>query len=56
MTVTKQLVEAMGGTIGVESIVNQGTTFWLEMPRGTEINLPAKVEKDVLIFARSMQF
>ena len=48
MTVTKQLVEAMGGTIGVESIVNQGTTFWLEMPRGTEINLPAKVEKDVL--------
>jgi len=45
LTVTKQLVEAMDGSIGVESIVNQGSTFWLEMPVGTEINLPVEAEK-----------
>lgn len=44
MTVTKQLVEAMDGTIGVESIVNQGSTFWLEMSLGKEINIPEKVK------------
>jgi len=36
LTVTKQLVEAMGGTIGVESIVGQGSSFWVELPRAAE--------------------
>lgn len=31
-TISKQLVEFMGGKIGLNSIVNQGTTFWLELP------------------------
>jgi signal transduction histidine kinase len=33
LALTKQLVEAMGGTIGVQTVVGRGTTFWVDLPR-----------------------
>lgn len=34
LTITKRLVELMGGEIGVESVLDKGTTFWLSFPIG----------------------
>ncbi len=32
LSVTRNLIESMGGTIDFESTVGQGTTFWIEVP------------------------
>ena len=32
LTVTKQLIERMGGRIGYVSVPDQGSTFWIELP------------------------
>jgi len=32
LSVTKQLVERMGDTVGFESTVGEGTTFWINLP------------------------
>lgn len=38
LTITKQLIEAMNGAIGVESKVGQGSTFMLDLPLNTATN------------------
>lgn len=34
LAIAKQLIEAQGGTIGVESVIGQGSRFWFTLPIG----------------------
>lgn len=57
-TISKQIVELMDGTIGVDSILDQGSTFWFEIPfvlQKTKHQLDADEisESDVLIYAHN---
>jgi signal transduction histidine kinase len=36
LAIVQKSVQRMGGAVGVESAQDQGSTFWIELPRGDE--------------------
>ncbi len=45
LTITRRLVELMGGTVGVRSTLGQGTTFWIALPQDHATPMPAAQEQ-----------
>lgn len=43
LAISKRLAELMGGTMGVNSVIGQGSTFWLEVPFATSTVLPKHI-------------
>jgi signal transduction histidine kinase len=41
LTLSKTLVEAMGGTLGFETEVDAGSTFWFELPISNSAQEPS---------------
>lgn len=48
LAISKKLVTLMGGEIGVESEVNQGSTFWFSLPLEIQENQPIDYQQEFL--------
>jgi CheY-like chemotaxis protein len=46
LIITRRLVELMGGEVGVDSQVDVGTTFWIELPNDATVRLNSLAEVD----------
>ncbi len=51
LAITKELVEMMGGTIGVKSVPNKGSEFWVKIPFETTDTL----HKDIAVINKEKQ-
>lgn len=47
LVISKELVEAMGGTIGMESVAHQGSRFWFCLPLRRTRELPVSMSVDI---------
>jgi signal transduction histidine kinase len=44
MNISKQIIEALGGVIGYDSVLGKGTTFYIELPSVPMVNVPVSTD------------
>ena len=42
LALTKRIVEAQGGEVGVQSVLGQGSTFWATLPSQLDYERPSR--------------